>query len=405
MKTHQRVHSQYYTFADQPGDRFQLQDGSEFGPITLAYETYGTLNAERNNAILLFHALSGSHHAAGYNPKVRDAENLWCEENHLGWWDDFIGTGRALDTQQYFVICVNYLGGCYGSTGPGTVDPDSGRPYGRKFPVVSVQDVVNSQLRLIDHLKIDTLLAVVGGSLGGMMAMDFATRFPKRVRCVIPIASGSRATTLQKLCNFEQIFAIQEDPDFQFGDYYDKQPPTKGLMLARMISHKYFVHLIVMEDRARGEIVQEDGDLKGYKLRHQIESYMLHQGKKFVRRFDANTYLRIIEMWQHFDLTDRSGGSLVEALRPCRHHRWLVFSIDSDVCFWPEEQAEIAEALEALGATYQYITVHSYKGHDSFLLEPELFTPHISFMLREAWNGLAVKVQAEPEPKRDPIYD
>lgn len=404
MKTQPHVQSQYFTFADTPNDRFVLQDGTAFGPITLAYETYGKLNKDRSNAILLFHAMSGSHHAAGYNPKVRDAERLWCEENHLGWWDEFIGPGRALDTDQFCVICINYLGGCYGSTGPGSIPPGTGKPYGRRFPTVSVGDVINSQLRLIDHLRIDTLLAVIGGSLGGMMAMDFAARFPKRVRCVIPIASGARATMLQKLCNFEQIFAIQEDPNFRWGDYYGNEPPTKGLMLARMIAHKYFVHLMVMEDRARGEIFQEENDLKGYKLRHRIESYMLHQGKKFVRRFDANTYLRIIEMWQHFDLTERCNGSLVEALRPCRHHRWLIFSIDSDVCFWPEEQAEIAEALEALGATYQYITVHSYKGHDSFLLEPELFTPHINYAIKEVWKSFSASVEpAERDAK--PIYD
>lgn len=404
MKTRPRVQSQYYTFAEDPADRFVLEDGTQFGPITLAYETYGKLNAAGTNAILLFHALSGSHHAAGYNPNVKDAERLWQEENHLGWWDDFIGPGRALDTDQFFVICINYLGGCYGSTGPGTTDPETGKPYGKKFPVVSVSDVVNSQLRLLDHLGIQTLLAVIGGSLGGMMAMDFATRFPKRTRCVIPIASGVRATTLQKLCNFEQIFAIQNDPNFHGGDYYGEAPPKKGLMLARMISHKYFVHLLVMEDRARGEIVQEADDLNGYRLRHQIESYMLHQGRKFVKRFDANTYLRIIEMWQHFDLKARCGNSVVSALTPCRNHRWLLFSIDSDVCFWPEEQAEIAEALEALGATYQYITVHSLKGHDSFLLEPELFTPHINFTIKEVWNSLNAPV-AEPAPSRDPIYD
>lgn len=404
MPTRRTVQSQYFTFATTPNDRFELQGGTKFGPITLAYETYGNLNAERTNAILLFHALSGSHHAAGYNPKVRDAERLWSEENHLGWWDEFIGPGRALDTDQFFVICVNYLGGCYGSTGPGTIDPETGKPYGKRFPVVSVNDVVNSQLRLLDHLGIETLLGVIGGSLGGMMAMDLATRYPKRVRCVIPVASGARATTLQKLSNFEQIFAIQEDPNFRYGDYYGNELPTKGLMLARMISHKYFVHLLVMEDRARGEIVQDATDLKGYKLRHQIESYMLHQGKKFVRRFDANTYLRIIEMWQHCDLTARTNGSLVESLRPCRHHRWLIFSIDSDVCFWPEEQAEIAEALEALGATYQYITVHSYKGHDSFLLEPELFTPHINFTIKEAWKSLTAPARPV-EHRAEPIFD
>ncbi len=382
---HSRVETQYFTFAEPPGEPFLLEEkGARLGPVTLAYETYGTLSPERDNAILLFHALSGSQHAAGYNPDVRDGQQIWTQDNHVGWWEDFIGPGRALDTERYFVICANYLGGCYGSTGPASIDPATGKPYGGSFPVITVGDVVNSQLRLLDHLGIETLLATIGGSLGGMMALDLATRHPQRVRCVVPIASGARATTLHKLTNFEQIFAIEEDPHYHRGHYYDCQPPRMGLMLARMISHKNFVHLRVMEDRARGEIKQETEDLKGYRLRHQIESYMLHQGKKFVRRFDANSYLRILQMWQHFDLTAGTGGSLVAALRPCRHHRWLIFTIDSDVCYWPEEQAELAEALAALGASYQYLTVHSYKGHDSFLLEPELFTPHISYILREA---------------------
>ncbi len=385
MKSRPLSHTQCFRFAETPEDRFLLANGQPFGPIQLAYETYGRLNENRDNAVLVFHAFSGSQHAAGYNPQVQDAERLWIEENHLGWWDDYIGPGKALDTDQYYVVCANYLGGCYGSTGPMSINSDTGKPYGGSFPTLAMSDVVDSQMRLLDHLGIDRLLGVIGASLGGMMALDLAVRHPERVRCVIPIATGARATTLHKLSNFEQIFAIEEDPNYNYGNYYDGTPPTMGLVLARMIAHKSFVHLKVMEDRARGEIIQAQNDLKGYRLKHQIESYMLHQGKKFVRRFDANTYLRITQMWQDFDLTAPTGGDLAAALEPSvRHgHRYLLFTINSDVCYWPDEQEEIALALEKLDLAYQYITVHSYKGHDSFLLEPELFSPHISFMLRD----------------------
>lgn len=382
----QRVESQFFSFAQTPDDAFVLESGQKFGPITLAYETYGTLAPARDNAILVFHALSGSQHAAGFNAQVSGVGPKWNEECQHGWWDAFIGPGKAIDTNQYFVICANYLGGCYGSSGPGTLDPATGRPYGGRFPVLTIGDVVNSQMRLLDHLGISKLLAVAGGSLGGVLAMDVAMRYPERVDCIISIASGPRATTLHKLFNFEQIFAIEEDPNFNYGDYYDGVPPTKGLTLARMISHKSFVHLHLMEDRARGEILQHEGDLKGYRLQHQIESYILHAGKKFVTRFDANTYLRIINMWQQFDLARATGGNLAAALTPCRNHRFLIFSIDSDVCFWPEEQAEICAALRDNNTPYIYITVHSEKGHDSFLLEPELYTPHITFMLREVYR-------------------
>ncbi|MCL5271449.1 MAG: homoserine O-acetyltransferase [bacterium] len=383
-----RVETQFFTFAKTPEDAFHLESGEKFGPITLAYETYGELSEAHDNAILVFHALSGSHHAAGYNPRVPGVEKLWTEEYHYGWWDDFIGPGRALDTRQYFVICANYFGGCYGSIGPSSTDPATGKPYGRRFPNLTISDVVNTPLRLLDHLGIKTLLAVMGGSLGGVMAVDLAMRYPDRVRCVVPIAAGPRATTLHKLANFEQIYAIETDPNFNYGDYYDGQGPTTGLILARMISHKYFVHLHVMEDRARDEIVQDDSDLRGYRLQHQIESYMLHQGKKFIKRFDANTYLRIVNMWQQFNLSAKTDGNLVDALRPCRHQRFLVFSIDSDVCFWPEEQAELCEALKELDINYLYITVHSEKGHDSFLLEPELYTPNIEFLLKETYKAI-----------------
>lgn len=383
------VQTQYFTFAGEGDEPFELEIGQQFGPITLAYETYGKLNEARDNAILVFHALSGSQHAAGYNADLQTPQNLWTKESHVGWWDTFIGPDRAFDTNRYFVICANYLGGCYGSTGPGSINPATGKPYGGAFPTITIGDVVRSQLRLLDHLGIETLLAVVGGSLGGVMALDLAMRVPHRVRGVIPIATGMRATTLQKLHNFEQIYAIETDANFAYGDYYENdRRPDHGLILARMISHKSFVHLHVMEDRSRGEIMQDANDLALYRLQDQIESYMLHQGKKFIRRFDANSYLRIVQMWQRMDLPrDFGEGDAVRAICRCRGQRFLIFSIDSDVCFWPEEQREIADALKDGHIDYQYITVHSDKGHDSFLLEPELYLPSISYFLRELERG------------------
>ncbi len=377
------VETKFFTFAQEGGDPLTLECNGKLSPVTLAYETYGQLNEARDNAILVFHALTGSQHAAGFNPAVEGVDRLWNEECRTGWWDDFIGPNRALDTNLYHVICANYIGGCYGSTGPTSTNPKTGKPYGGDFPIVTLGDVVDSQMRLLDHLGVRTLLAASGGSLGGMMALDLAVRYPERVRCVIPIATGVRASTLQRLHNFEQIYAIEEDPNFNYGHYYDGEPPLMGLVLARMIGHKTFVSLGVLQERAGGQILQGDDDLKGYRLQHAIESYMLNRGRKFVERFDANAYLRIISMWQRFDLTRSSGGYLPRALVPCRDHRFLIFSIDSDVCYYNDEQDELCEGLKRASVNYLHITVHSDKGHDSFLLEPKLFSPHISYVLNE----------------------
>jgi homoserine O-acetyltransferase len=364
-----------------------LQSGQEFGPITLAYETYGELNKLKDNAILLFHALTGSQHAAGFNPSVPAAEPFWVEETHKGWWDGFIGAGKALDTERFFVICVNYLGGCYGSTGPASIDPATGRPYGSRFPRISITDVVDSQMALLDHLGIETLHASIGGSVGGMMCVNLATRYPERVKNVIPIAAGLSVTALQRIHIFEQCNAIENDPHFAGGDYYDGPTPDRGLALARMIGHKAFVSLKAMEERARKEVVDRH-ETGGYiQIVKPIESYMWHQGTKFVKRFDANSYLRTMELWQTFDLVEQADGSdLDSVLRRCRNQRFMVFSIDSDVCYYPDEQEDMVTALKRAGVPVQRITVHSDKGHDSFLLEPELFAPHLIDTLEwERW--------------------
>jgi homoserine O-acetyltransferase len=366
---------------------FLMAGGSDLEKVVLAYETYGQPNQNADNAILLFHALTGSQHAAGLNRSVPGIGSRWIDEIQTGWWEDFIGPDKALDTNRFFVICANYLGGCYGSTGPVSINASTGQRYGSTFPRVSVSDVVDSQVALLDHLGIERLHSAIGGSVGGMMCVNLATRYPDRVRNVIPIAAGLSVTALQRIHIFEQCNAIENDPDFAGGDYYEGPSPNRGLALARMIGHKSFVSLSAMEERARSEVVDRD-EAGGYvQIVSPIESYMWHQGTKFVTRFDANSYLRIMEMWQTFDLVQQAGGSdLHSVLRRCRNQRYMVFSIDSDVCYYPDEQEEMVTALKRSGVPVRRITVHSDKGHDSFLLEPELFAPHLIDTLQwERW--------------------
>jgi homoserine O-acetyltransferase len=364
---------------------FALSDGSVLPGLCIAYETWGTLNAEKSNAILLYHALSGSHHAAGLNPRIPGVEAFWQPEMHDGWWEEMIGPGKALDTNEFCIICANYLGGCYGTTGPSSLRPETGKPWGAAFPHVSAADQVKVSALLLDALGIDALHAVIGPSVGGLLALTFATRYPDRVKRVASIAAGFKTTVLNRLILFEQILAIENDPNFNGGDYYDGLPPLYGLALARMISHKTFVHLDAIERRARQDIVQDNDTLSWYRVRDQFQSYMLHQGKKFVRRFDANTYLRIIDMWSRYDaVAEGDAGSPRELLdrAAAAGQRWLVFSIDSDFCFYPEEQADLTLHLERADIQATQITVHSDKGHDSFLLEPHLYTPHISWLMK-----------------------
>lgn len=366
------------------GGPFRFASGETLDAISLAYETYGELNEERSNAVLLFHALSGTHHAAGFNDKVEGIDGRWTAELHTGWWDDFIGPGRALDTNRFHIICINLLGGCYGSIGPASIDPATGKAFGAGFPEVSVADAVRSQALLLDQLGIEKLHAVIGPSVGGLCALTFANLFPERVRCIVPIASGFRTTVLNRLILFEQILAIENDPHFNGGSYYDGPPPTYGLALARMISHKTFVHLDAIERRARQNVDQPEGRLAWYKIHDKIESYILHQGTKFVERFDANTYLRICQLWSRYDACTEAGAENPAALLAGSRqhgHRFLVFSIDSDFCFYPEEQSELTAHLKDNDVSCIHITVHSDKGHDSFLLEPELYAPHLDHLL------------------------
>ena len=375
--------TQFFTFASAD-DPFVCVSGESLPEVVLAYSTYGRLNADASNAILIFHALSGSHHAAGTMREVPGVGALWTEECHTGWWTDYIGPGKTLDTDKYCVICANMLGGCYGSTGPRSLDPRTGRPYGSRFPHLCARDVVAASLRLLDHLGIARLHAVIGPSIGGLLALTFATNHPERVRIVVPLASGVRTTVLTRLILFEQLLAIENDPHFRGGDYYDGAPPEIGLALARMISHKTFVHLDTIEHRAKRTVVQSEDHFAWYRLRFPVESYMLHQGRTFVDRFDANSYLRFVELWSGYDpLVEAGASTMTSLLEPCKKagHHFLVFTIDSDFCFYPEEQTALVHHLRHSGVSHMYVTVHSEKGHDSFLLEPELYAPHLIYTL------------------------
>lgn len=379
------IQTRFFTFGS-PEAPFKLQGGGSLPEVTIAYEQYGELNADCSNAILLFHALSGSQHAAGYNPAIEGLDGIWNHSAHIGWWDEFIGPSKALNTDKFCIICANILGGCYGSTGPSSIEPATGKPYGSRFPSLTIADMVDAQIQLLDALGIEKLHAVIGASLGGMMCLGFCTRYPERVGIVVPIATSIATTALQRIHNLEQIAAIELDPAFNGGDYYDGARPDRGLALARMIAHKTYVSLNMMQDRANMQVIHASPLLQKYRINHPIESYLLYQGGKFVQRFDANTYLRIMEAWQRFDvLAEADAETYQDLFRVCRHQHFMVFSIDSDVSFYPDEQQALVQHLKEAGITARHITVHSEKGHDSFLLEPELFAPHLIYSLENPW--------------------
>lgn len=372
-----KVSTQFFEF-DNPRKPLQLRVGGKLARFTLAYETYGRMNADRSNVILLFHAMTGSHHAAGSNRKIPGLDHLWREELHEGWWNDFIGPGKALDTRKFCVICVNYLGGCYGSTGPASINPKTGQPWGPEFPVLRIVDIVESQLKLLDSLGVKKLHAVIGASIGGYLSLLLAARHPDRVKIVIPIATSVETTINQRILNFEQISAIESDPHFNGGDYYHGEKPVTGLALARRIAHKTFVSPATLSERARGELLSHKPPHGWYAMNHPVESYMHHAGAKFVQRFDANSYLRILDAWQWFDLAGEAGASdLNTVFERCLHQEFLVFSMDSDVSFPPHDQSKLVHLLKHAQVPVMWITAHTDKGHDAFLLEPRLFTPHI----------------------------
>lgn len=346
------------------------------GKIFVAFETLGELSPARDNAILIFHALSGSAHISGHNAEFSKQCSFWTSENHTGWWNGFVGEGKLVDTSKNFVICMNILGGCYGTTGPSSTNPETGKAYGSSFPEIQIEDMVRLQHAVLEKLGIQGLKAVIGSSMGGYLALEYCLLFGESVRKAVIIGSAASTSSLNKLHNLEQIIAIENDPNFSRGDYYGKEArPDKGLMLARMIGGKRYVDIDTINERAKKEVMLPGDYIYDYKLQHHVESYIFHQAKSFVKRFDANSYLLIVKAMQSFDLAKKYGrGSLDAAFSAMpKDIEFLIVSIDSDVCYFTEEQDALVNALQANCVTVLFELVHSVKGHDSFLLEPERY--------------------------------
>ena len=370
------VETKTWTFAEPVLD---LECGRTLGPVTQAYETYGELTPERDNAILIFHALSGDAHVAGYHGE---------QDQKPGWWDNMVGPDKPFDTNKYVVICVNVIGGCKGSTGPASTNPETGHPYGPDFPVVTVGDMARAQKRLIDHLGIKRLLAVTGGSMGGMLAMDWAVRFPDSAASVLAIATSARSNAQGIAFNEAGRQAIMADPNWQGGNYYGGTPPGAGLSIARMIGH--ITYLSEEQMRAKFGRRLQDRESFGYDFgtEFQVESYLRYQGSRFVERFDANSYLYITKAIDYFDLTN-SHRSLVEALAGVRAE-FLVVSFSSDWLYPTAESKAIVKALHANGIPTTFIEIPNAYGHDAFLLPDTSFSETVSSFLANVQHRVRI---------------
>ena len=341
----------------------KLDCGVTLDEYQLIVETYGTLNAQRSNAVLVCHALSGDHHAAGYHSQT---------DTKPGWWDNSIGPGKPLDTNKFYVVSANNLGGCSGSTGPLSTDPTSGKPYGPAFPIITVRDWVESQAKLADALGIVRWAAVMGGSLGGMQALQWAIDYPERIAHAIIIAATPKLSTQNIAFNEIARQAIRFDPGFHAGHYRDRDVvPERGLMLARMLGHITYLS----DDGLHAKFGRElrSGKINfGYDVEFEIESYLRHQGQAFVRRFDANSYLLMTKALDYFDPAARFDDDLTKALARCTA-QFLVISFSSDWRFPPAKSRELVRALLDADKAVSYIDVESSQGHDSFLLEIPLY--------------------------------
>jgi homoserine O-acetyltransferase len=357
------VEKRYHRFADPP-EPMVLESGARLGPVTVAYETWGRLNEGRDNAILVAHAFSGDSHAAGRYPGETQADKP-------GWWDFLIGPGKGIDTDRYFVVCANILGSCMGTTGPSSVNPATGRPYGLDFPMVTIGDMVETQKRLLDHLGIDRLLTVVGGSVGGMQVLEWCRRYPRIVRSAIPIATTMRHSALAIAFNEIARQAIMADPNWQGGNYYDTgRSPDLGLAVARMVGHVTYLSDEAMR-RKFGRRLQDKNDFSfGFDADFQVESYLRHQGSTFVRRFDANSLLYITRAADYFDMTQRPDATASE--RP--DIKYLVISYSSDWLYPTYQARELVRRLKRAGRDVSFCEIEADCGHDAFLIPDERLT-------------------------------
>ncbi len=365
----------------QFNEPLNLQGGKVLPSYELIYETYGQLNAQSSNAVLICHALSGHHHAAGYNS---------MDDKKPGWWDSCIGPGKPIDTNHFFVVCLNNLGGCNGSTGPVSINPETGKLYGPDFPIVTVKDWVQSQACLADKLGIKQWAAIIGGSLGGMQALQWSIDFPDRVRHAVIIASTSKLTAQNIAFNEVARKAITSDPHFYEGRFYEHNTiPKKGLMLARMVGH-----ITYLSDASMGEKFGRETRNKAFGFNFdaefEVEKYLNYQGERFSENFDANTYLLMTRALDYFDPAADFDGSLEQAFRKCLS-KFLVISFSTDWRFSPERSEKIVDAMVEAGKDVSYAEIDAPHGHDAFLIPTprytELFTSYMEKVARECLGG------------------
>ena len=369
------VETKYFAFAEPP-DELQLECGRKLGPVTLAYETYGEINADKSNCLLIVHALSSDAHVAGiHHPDDRKA----------GWWDNMVGPGKAFDTTKYCVICSNIIGGCKGSTGPSSINPATGKPYGLDFPMVTISDMVNAEKRLVDHLGIKQLMCVVGGSMGGMQVLQWAVSYPDMVRLAIPIATTARLSAQAIAFDAVGRHAIMADPNFANGNYYGKAIPSAGLAIARMVGHITYLSDQSMHQKFGRDLQDKIAPEYDFVTEFQVESYLNHQGDEFVKRLDANSYLYISKAMDYFDLTQPS-GDLRKALSVV-NAAFLVVSFSSDWLFPSHMSKEIVAALRRNNVDVSYAEIQSAYGHDAFLLEVDTLSRLIINFLDYADQG------------------
>lgn len=362
-----QVETKIYNFQG----KIKLTSGVNFGPINIAYETYGTLNESADNAVLILHALTGDAHAAGFHSQ---------EDKKRGWWDDMIGPGKAFDTNKYFVVSSNMLGGCSGTTGPSSINPETGKPYGLSFPVITMEDAVNVQKILVDALGIKKMV-VAGGSMGGMQALDWAVMYPEYVHKTIVIASTSRLTAQGIAFNAVGRNAILSDINFCNGNYYDKIHPERGLSVARMIGHITYLCEESMHKKFGRRLQDKDKPDFDFGIDFQVESYLQHQGLTFVERFDANSYLYITKAVDYFDLAAKY-GSLQNAFEKAKSE-FLIISFSTDWLFPTSQSKEMTKALVQAGKDVSFCEIKSPCGHDAFLLEFATQTEIIQSFLKK----------------------
>lgn len=348
-----------------------LESGHKLGPVDLVYETYGKPNDERTNAVLVCHALSGDAHAAGFHSP---------HDRRTGWWDGMIGPGKAFDTRKYWVICSNVLGGCRGSTGPGSTDPETGKPYGINFPIITIGDMVNAQRELIDHLDIRRLFCVVGGSMGGFQALEWSLRYPERVGSVVCIASAARLSAQGIAFNATGRHAITSDPEWKGGHYYGTPGPVRGLAIARMVAHITYLSELSLDSKFGRRLQSADRLRYDLSTEFAVESYLNYQGTRFTERFDANSYLYITKAMDYFDIS-RSYGPLKQAFADVTA-RYLVVSYSSDWHFTTDQSREIVRALISNGKEVSFVDVDSPYGHDAFLIEEERLSRIVDAFLK-----------------------